>query len=132
MFDCCKPVIFPAGSPNSKDLQQHDESTKNLESSPSLPLSDVQMHRSRSESRILQRTPPPPPTQDEKGLVPSSARSLLEASAFRMATHEYNDKLKKSQPDTDHGGLPEKFLKAYEDALRQSNTKYGFLFDLSI
>jgi len=114
LFSCCKPIVAPAKTPASEDSGPAD----GLRHSSS--FLDADLHRTKSESRILQA--PLPVSPDGKSLS-SSARSLFEASAYRVAAHEYREKIKQNQPDTDNGGLPARFLELYLTALKAGNTK---------
>lgn len=89
--------------------------------SSSSPALDAEMMRSKSDSRILQRTAAPS-GNDRRGSTGSSARSLFEASAYRVASHSSSTS---GLPDIEHGGIPEKFLELYVAAFRDSNVRWA-------
>ena len=99
-FSCCKPIHQPAERPaESQDRE-----------SGSLKTLDVDISRRVKERRILQRAPLQI-TADGKTCTGSS-RSLFEASAYRVATHEERARQQLNQPDEDHQGIPQLFLDA--------------------
>lgn len=111
-FSCCKPIHQPAERPaESQDRE-----------SGSIKTLDVDLSRSVKERRILQRAPLQI-TADGKTCTGSS-RSLFEASAYRVATHEERARQQLNQPDEDHQGIPQMFLDAYVSALQEGNTQY--------
>ena len=119
MFNCCKPLIRPE---RSKEVSL----TPGVESSATAaPEMDAEMMRSKSESRILQRTAPPMGANDRRSSIGSSAHSLFEASAYRVAAHESELSSKSGMPDVEHGGIPERFLQMYVAALRDSNVHWA-------
>jgi hypothetical protein len=86
------------------------------------------MYRSNSELRILQRMPTGPlPTisgkDRSKSMPGAKARSLFEASAQRAASHSSSGR--HGQPDLDHGGIPDRFLEAYINALQSGNVQWA-------
>lgn len=110
-FSCCKPVSAPADR-SSSDLEVD---TRKL---------DAGLSRSTKELRILQQAPVPI-TADGKGKPQHSPRSLFEASAYRIAFHEEKARQELNKPEEDHHGLPQKFLEAYVNALKDGNTAWA-------
>jgi hypothetical protein len=82
------------------------------------------MMRSKSELRILQ---PAVSLKDGIGGTPisCSARSLWEASAYRMAYHELYPGGGAGQPDSDDQGIPQRFIDAYVAALRDHKARWA-------
>ena len=114
-FSCCKPVFAPANRG-----QTSDSGTSGGHSSIKL---DAELSRSANEGRILQRAPLQI-TADGKSGGAQSSRSLFEASAVRVATHEEKARLESKKPEKDHHGIPQKFLEAYLAALQEGNIQY--------
>jgi hypothetical protein len=112
-FSCCKPIHQPAERPAESQERE----------SGSLKTLDVDLSRSVKERRILQRAPLQI-TADGKTCTGSS-RSLFEASAYRVATHEERARQQLNQPDEDHQGIPQMFLDAYVAALQEGNTQWA-------
>jgi len=115
-FSCCKPISAPA------ERGQDSEHDSNGAVGYKAPVLDVDLSRSVNERRILQRAPLQITADGKSGAA--SSRSLFEASAYRVATHEEKARQKNSMPDEDHQGIPQKFLDAYVAALAEGNTLY--------
>lgn len=94
------------------------------------PTLDTSMMRSKSESRILQRPATASVSGRQFGVTATSPRSLIEASALRIAKHQSGKSLP-GQPDTDHGGVPDRFLQAYLAALRDFNIRWATESDVA-
>lgn len=121
MFNCCKPLMAPE--------KRKEVALSSPETAPFAPSFDAEMMRSKSESRILQ----PAPSGvlggaggggDRRSSTGASARSLFEASAYRVASHT-SDGGPAGTPDEDDGGLPQRFLDAYVAALRLGNPRWA-------
>lgn len=116
MFNCCKPLLAPSE-------KQREVALASPEASPFAPSFDAEMMRSKSETRILQ-----PGSSaaggDRRSSTGASARSLFEASAYRVASHT-TDGGPAGTPDVDDGGLPQRFLDAYVAALRDGNSRWA-------
>jgi hypothetical protein len=108
---------------SSEALDTKDSAT-NEDNCGAAPTLDTSMMRSKSESRILQRPPAASPSGRQVGVTATSPRSLFEASALRIAKHQ-SGKSMPGQPDTDHGGIPDRFLQAYLAALRDFNIRWA-------
>jgi len=117
VFNCCKPISGPVRT------APEENGTSEGKVTTMIPAIDTEMIRSKSEQRILQKTRLST-SSDGKGQG-GVARSLFEASAYRVASHEYSDKIKRGQPDVDHKGIPDKFLELYLAALKDSNTRWA-------
>lgn len=111
-FSCCKPVSAPAKPPGLE-----------LEHSGS-DLLDAGLSRSTKESRILQQAPLQIIAQGKSGCR-KSPRSLFEASAFRIASHEEKARQEMNKPEEDDHGLPQKFLDCYVAALKEANVDWA-------
>ena len=122
VFNCCKPIIAPE---RRKELGLA-ESNVSCSTAPSI---DTEMMRSKSESRILRTAAVS--SNDRRSSAHSNARSLFEASAYRVAAHSSSSIGEDITPDEDHGGLPDKFLEEYIAALRDSNGKWATESDVA-
>jgi hypothetical protein len=116
VFTCCKPII----SPERRKEVALSEKDVGCSTAPSI---DAEMMRSKSESRILKA--PTVSSSDRRSSASSNARSLFEASAYRVAAHSSSSNGEDIVPDEDHGGVPDKFLEEYIAALRDSNGKWA-------
>jgi hypothetical protein len=121
VFNCCKPVISPG---RRKDVELAKKDT-HCSTAPSI---DAEMMRSKSESRILKAAVS---SNDRRSSSSSNARSLFEASAYRVAAHSHSSNGEDVVPDEDHGGVPDKFLEEYIAALRDSNGKWATETDVA-
>lgn len=117
MFNCCKPLLAPE--------RRKEVAVASPEASPFAPSFDAEMMRSKSESRILQPAPSGAGggSGGDRRSSTNSARSLFEASAYRVASHV--DGGPSGTPDADDGGLPQRFLDAYVAALRDANPRWA-------
>jgi hypothetical protein len=70
-------------------------------------------------------------SSDRRSSASSNARSLFEASAYRVAAHSSSSNGEDITPDEDHGGVPDKFLEEYIAALRDSNGKWATETDIA-
>lgn len=122
MFHCCRPVLSPARSRDSDISIDGDN-----ESLPDALIAEK--YRSNSDMKILQRgaSMGRSPSLGKKTKSKSQAaspppRSLFEASAQRAAAHTSS---LHGEPDEDHGGVPDTFLEAYIEALRDGNATWA-------
>ena len=96
------------------------DSTALKSTPPEIPPLGIEMMRSKSEFRILQ---PAVSLKDGGMPISCSARSLWEASAYRVASHEMSPGGGVGEPDADDQGIPQRFVAAYVGALRDSNSR---------
>jgi hypothetical protein len=82
---------------------------------------------SKQESRILRQAAPVQLSVDTQ----RSPRSLFEASAFRIASHQERARQEMNKPEKDDHGLPSKFLDNYVKALVDSNDQWASVPDVS-
>ncbi|WPT11774.1 hypothetical protein PSENEW3n2_00005274 [Picochlorum sp. SENEW3] len=115
-------VTSPQESPFYSQDAPADRSSSDLE--VDTRKLDAGLSRSTKELRILQQAPVPI-TADGKGKPQHSPRSLFEASAYRIAFHEEKARQELNKPEEDHHGLPQKFLEAYVNALKDGNTAWA-------
>lgn len=114
-FSCCKPVSAPQRPAGLE-----------VESSGNDLLLDAGLSRSTKETRILQQAPVQIIAQGKSGCTPKkSPRSLFEASAFRIASHEEKARQELNKPEEDDHGLPQKFLDCYVAALKEANIEWA-------
>ena len=82
---------------------------------------DAGLSRNCNKSaRILQQ----PPTQIAVD-TNRSPRSLFEASAFRIASHQERARQEQNKPEAENYGLPTKFLDNYVKALAEANEEWA-------
>jgi hypothetical protein len=122
LFNCCKPVITPEKR-KEVSLAERDVCCSTA------PSIDAEMMRSKSESRILKASTLS--SSDRRSSASSNARSLFEASAYRVASHSSSSIGEDIVPDEDHAGIPDKFLQEYIAALRDSNGKWATETDVA-
>jgi hypothetical protein len=92
---------------------------------------DAGLSRScNKEARILRQAPVQVEV-DAKGQPQRSPRSLFEASAFRIASHQERARKEQNKPEADDHGLPSKFLDHYVKALVDSNEEWASSPDVS-
>ncbi|KAG7673575.1 hypothetical protein Ndes2526B_g02975 [Nannochloris sp. 'desiccata'] len=122
LFNCCKPIITPERR-KEVALAERDVCCSTA------PPIDAEMMRSKSESRILKAATVS--SSDRRSSASSNARSLFEASAYRVAAHSTSSNGEDMVPDEDNAGIPDKFLEEYIAALRDSNGKWATETDVA-
>jgi len=119
-FSCCKPVTAP------KDVRGAQAGIDNNDANNKSRLLDAGLSRSMKDSRILPMAPVHVTVDGKSGCPKKSPpRSLFEASAFRIASHEEKARKELNKPEEDDHGLPQKFLDAYVAALKEGNVQWA-------
>lgn len=111
LFSCCRPAM-PSGRVEAAEVDTKD---KDMQRAPSTTQKfDLIRAHSRVESRILHTV------DSNVGRSTAPSRSLLEASARRLATQDGADG---AGLDTDDHGIPQKFMTAYFSAIKEANPR---------
>jgi len=108
LFSCCKPE-------RGRDTMLPLEDVISTDS-----ILDAGLSRQNKSNKILQA----PPTQIAVE-TNRSPRSLFEASAFRIASHQERARQEQNKPEADDYGLPSKFLEHYMRALADANEEWA-------
>ena len=108
LFSCCKPE-------RGRDTMLPLEDVISTDS-----ILDAGLSRQNKSNKILQA----PPTQIAVE-TNRSPRSLFEASAFRIASHQERARQEQNKPEADDYGLPSKFLEQYVRALADANEEWA-------
>lgn len=109
LFSCCKPE-------KARDTMLPLEDVISTDN-----ILDAGLSRScNKSSRILQQPPAQIAVDTNR-----SPRSLFEASAFRIASHQERARQEQNKPEADDYGLPSKFLEHYVKALADANEEWA-------